>query len=289
MRKLLMVFAALLSVGMLAQDADATRLGGGSSVGRQRSVTPPSARPPVQQAPAATPAAPTPQPSGMSKWLGPLAGLAVGAGLASLFMGNGMGGAMGSILMMLALAAAVVFAIRMFRSKPQPERLQYAGAGIAGAGMPPASAPAPGPRPSDFSTGFGSATAAAPVAERFPPGFDAAQFEHHAKLNFTRLQAANDKGDLSAMRDFMTPGLFAQIESDLKARGDAPQQTDVVTLNAEVLEVVTEDNVYIATVRFSGTLRERSDIPAQPFNELWHLEKPVNGSSGWLISGIQQE
>ena len=287
MRKVLMVLAALLSVGMLAQDADAARLGGGSSVGRQRSVTPPAARPPIQQAPAATPAAPAPQPSGMSKWLGPLAGLAIGAGLASMFMGNGMGGAFGSILMMLALAAAVFFAFRMFRSKPQTDRLQYAGAGTPPPSGP-ASGPLSGPRPTDFSTGFGNATAA-PVAERFPPGFDAAQFEHHAKLNFTRLQAANDKGDLSAMRDFMTPGLFAQIESDLKARGDAPQQTDVVTLNAEVVEVVTEDNIYIATVRFSGMLRERSDIPAQQFSELWHLEKPVNGSSGWLISGIQQE
>ena len=289
MRKVLMVLAALLSVGMVAQDADAAqRLGGGSSVGRQRSVTPPAARPPVQQAPAATPAAPAPQPSGMSKWLGPLAGLAIGAGLASMFMGNGMGGAFGSILMMLALAAAVIFAIRMFRSKPQTDRLQYAGAATPPPSGP-ASVPSSGPRPTDFSTGFGNATAAAPVADRFPPGFDAAQFEHHAKLNFTRLQAANDKGDLTTMRDFMTPGLLAQIESDLKARGDAAQQTDVVTLNAEVVEVVTEDNLYIATVRFGGMLRERSDVPAQPFSELWHLEKPVNGSSGWLISGIQQE
>ena len=90
------------------------------------------------------------------------------------------------------------------------------------------------------------------------------------------------------MRDFMAPGLFAQIEADLKARGDAAQQTDVVTLNAEVLEVVTEDNLYVASVRFSGMIRERNDVPAQPFNEMWHLEKPVNGSSGWLISGIQQ-
>ena len=280
MHKTLLIFAALLSVGLLAQDADAKRLGGGSSIGAQRSITPPAARPPVpQQAPAATPAAPAPQPSGMSKWLGPLAGLALGAGLASMFMGNGMGGALGSILMILAIGAAVVFALRMLRSKPQPGALQYAGAGAPAAH---------GIRPADISTGFGGGAAAAAVDNRFPPGFDAAQFEHHAKLNFTRLQAANDKGDLSTMRDFMTPGLLAQVEADIKARGDAPQQTDVVTLNAEVLEVVTENNVYIASVRFSGMLREENAIPAQPFSEMWHLEKPVTGSTGWLISGIQQ-
>jgi predicted lipid-binding transport protein (Tim44 family) len=280
MRKALMIIATLLSMGLLSEPADAARLGGGSSIGRQRTITPPAARPPVQQqAPAAAPAAPAPQPSGMSRWLGPLAGLAIGAGLASMFMGNGLGGAFGSILLILAIGAAVIFALRMLRSKPQAGPLQYAGAGAPAAhGMRP-----------DMSTGFGGGAAAMPAANQFPPGFDAAQFEHHAKLNFTRLQAANDKGDLSTMRDFMTPGLFAQVEADIKARGDTPQQTDVVTLNAEVLEIVTEGNVYVASVRFSGMLREQSDIPAQPFSEMWHLEKPVNGSSGWLISGIQQD
>jgi predicted lipid-binding transport protein (Tim44 family) len=279
MHKLLAVFAVLLSLGLLAHDADAKRLGGGSSIGAQRSITPqPAARPPLQQAPAATPATPAPQPSGMSRWLGPLAGLAIGAGLASLFMNNGMGGALGGILMMLAVAAAIMFVVRMLRAKSPGTPLQYAGAGApATLGMRP-----------DMSTGFGGGLAAVPAANRFPPGFDVAQFEHHAKLNFTRLQLANDKGDLSTMRDFMTPGLFTQVEADIKSRGDTPQQTDVVSLNAEVLEVVTEGSLYVASVRFSGMIREQSDAPAQPFSEMWHLEKPVNGSSGWLISGIQQ-
>jgi len=279
MKKMMMMIAALLSMGMLSEAVDAARLGGGSSIGKQRTITQPAAKPPVQQqAPAATPATPAPQPSGMSKWLGPLAGLAIGAGLASMFMGNGMGGAFGSILMVLAIVAAVIFALRMWRSKPQTEPLHYAGA----------SAPAaPGMRP-DISTGFGGGAAAVQAANRFPPGFDAAQFAHHAKLNFTQLQAANDKCDLSAMRDFMTPDLFGQVAADIKARGNAPQQTDVVTLEAEVLEVVTEGDVYVASVRFSGMIREQANAAAAPFGELWHLEKPVDGSTGWLISGIQQ-
>ena len=140
-----------------------------------------------------------------------------------------------------------------------------------------------------MATGFGGAAPApAAVANRFPPGFDVAQFAHHAKLNFTRLQAANDQGDLSTMRDFMTPELYAQIAADIKARGQTPQKTDVVTLNADVLEVVPEDGVYVASVNFSGMIREEADAPAAPFSETWHLEKPLNGSTGWLISGIQQ-
>jgi predicted lipid-binding transport protein (Tim44 family) len=282
MKKFMMVMAALLSLGLLAQEADAKRLGGGSSVGRQRStITQPPAKPPAQQAPSAAPVTPAQQPSGMSRWLGPLAGLAIGAGLASMFAGNGFGGAFGSILMMLLVVAAVVFAIRMLRSRRPAEPLRYAG---AGAGTEPRVSSVP--RVADISTGFGGGSA--PSANRFPPGFDEAQFTHHAKLNFTQLQAANDRGDLSAMRDFMTPALYAEIANQLRARGNAPQQTDVVTLNAEVLEVLTEGNSYVATVRFSGMIREDGDGAATPFSELWHLEKPVNGKTGWVISGIQQ-
>ena len=270
------IIAAVLSLGMLVTDADAKRLGGGASIGKQRTTTPPAAAP--AQAPAATPSAPAPQPSGMSRWLGPLAGLAIGAGLASMFMGNGMGGAFGSILMMMALAAAVLFVLRMLRSKSQPAPLQYAGAsGATGT-------------PADLSSGFGGGAPAAPAAmpaERFPPGFDAAQFAHHAKLNFTKLQTANDNADLSAMRDLMTPELYADVEASIKARGQTTQKTDVVTLNAEVIEVVTEGKMYVASINFSGVIREDGDAAA-PFGETWHLEKPLDGSTGWLISGIQQ-
>lgn len=277
-KKWFALIVALMSFALVATHADARRLGGGSSVGKQRSVAPPASAPSATpQAPAAAPAAPQPQPSGASRWLGPLAGLAIGAGLASMFGGSG---AFGGILMALALAAVVIFALRMMRSRPQASPLEYAGN----------ARPEPRLDNTNLSTGFGGAareSAPAP-ASRFPVGFDAAQFAHHAKLNFTKLQAANDRGELSTMRDFMTPALYGEIEVQVKARGGAPQKTDVVTLNAEVLEVVTEGDVYIASVRFSGMLREEADATAQPFSEVWHLEKPLDGNSGWLISGIQQ-
>ena len=326
MKKLLMMVAALVSFGLLAEDVDARRLGGGTSVGKQRSiVTQPAPNTPPQQAPAAAPTNPVqqPQPSGMSKWLGPLAGLAIGAGLASLFMGNGLAGALGGILMIVLLVAAAIFVLRLLRPRLPTPPLQYAGA-------------APGAR-SDLSTGFGGgAGVPAAAALRYPPGFDAEQFVHHAKLNFTRLQAANDKRDTAALRDFLTPELYTEIAAEITARDAAPQQTDVVTLAAEVLEVVTEGDTYVASVRFSGMIRECADgalasreqgsrlrdatdresgaalssagvasvsvvtspkgapVPpsdgaAEPFTEVWHLEKPVTGGTGWLVSGIQQD
>ena len=280
MNKFLMAVIAALSLSLVAAESDAaSRMGGGKNLGRQREMMKqPAPKSPSQQAPAATPATPQPQ-SGMSKWLGPLAGLALGAGLASLFLNNGFAGAMGGILMILLIVAAAIFLLRMLRAKQQPRPLQYAGA--------PGS---PGVPPSSISNHFGGGAGAgvATVANRYPPGFDADQFVHHAKLNFAQLQAANDRRDLTTMRDFMTPALYSEIAAAANAR-DADQKTEVVTLNADVVEVVTEGDSYIASVRFTGMLRENPDAPAEPFSEVWHLEKPVNGRTGWLISGIQQD
>ncbi len=283
MNKILITVIAALSFFLVAEDSEAARrLGGGKSLGRQREmVTQPTPKSPAQQAPAAAPATAQPK-SGMSKWLGPLAGLALGAGLASLFMNNGMAGALGGILMIMLIIAAAIFAFRLLRSKQRPQPLQYAGAGAPGAVR---NEPA-------ISNYFGAGAAASPPANdanRYPPGFDAEQFVHHAKLNFTRLQECNDQRDLATMRDFMTQALYAEIADDIKTREAASQKTEVVTLNAEVIDVITERDTYVASVRFSGMMRDSSNAPAESFSEVWHLEKPIDGRTGWLISGIQQD
>ncbi len=293
MNKFLMVLATILTFGLGAFDADAAkqRLGGGGNVGAQRNITPQPAKPPAQQAAPAPTTAPTaaPQPSGMSRWLGPLAGLAIGAGLASMFMGNGIAGALGGILMMVLLAAAAVFAWRMLRARSAPsDNLQYAGANPAPMPMP-SNTPASSGMPRIGSALGGSGIAPAPVANsnRFPPGFDAEQFAHHAKMNFTRLQQANDKRDVSTMRDYMTPQLHAAITAELNPMGVA-QSTEITSLDAEVIEVVSENNNHVASVRFTGSMRDKASSETESFDEIWHLEKPLDGSSGWLISGIQQ-
>ena len=287
MKKLFVTLcAALIGFGMLSLDAEAKRLGGGGSFGMQRSPTVmPRSTPaaPVQQAvpakplPAATPQAPAPQPSGMSRWLGPLAGIAAGVGLAALFSHFGMGEGMGSMLMILALVVGAVFLFRLLSRKSQPESgMQYAGA-PAPERFEPASAP----------LGTAAPDTAAP-AVNVPAGFDVDGFVRNAKLNFVRLQAANDAGNIDDIRQFTSPEMFAEIKLQLDERGKTAQQTDVVQLNAQLLDLATEEKRYVASVRFHGMIREEANAAPEAFDEVWHLTKAVDGGSGWVIAGIQQ-
>jgi len=103
-----------------------------------------------------------------------------------------------------------------------------------------------------------------------------------------RLQAANDAKNLDDLREFVSPEMFAEIKLQMDERGDAAQQTDVVTLNGELLEVTSDGNRHIASVRFSGMIREEAGGAAHPFDEVWNLAKPLDGSKGWVVAGIQQ-
>jgi predicted lipid-binding transport protein (Tim44 family) len=82
--------------------------------------------------------------------------------------------------------------------------------------------------------------------------------------------------------------MFAEIRMQYQERGNKSQETDVMQLNAELLEVVTEDGRHIASVHFSGQLREEANAAPEAFAEIWHLAKPVDGSRGWNVAGIQQ-
>ena len=316
MRKLLGVFVALITLSMAAMDADARRMSGGKSVGKQReSIGQAAPKPPAQQqqqqstaAPsqAAKSAPPPQQPSGMSRWLGPLAGLAIGAGLASLFLNNGMAGGLMGILLIAALVMGAVLLFRMFRGgRAVQAPLRYAGADpyerrepvaaaippVSGT-IPPASAAIPPVSPpagaAPHSVAASTSESSTPARNDLPAGFDAEQFVRHARTNFLKLQDAYDRKDLTTIRDFLTPELYREIESEMRASGGAPEKTDIVTLNADVLDVATENGSYVVSLRFSGLMREQPATQPEPFSEIWHLEKPVNGSSGWLVSGIQQ-
>ncbi|MBS1190643.1 MAG: hypothetical protein H6R10_2435 [Rhodocyclaceae bacterium] len=290
MKKILMMAcAALLALGITVQDAEAKRLGGGASRGMQReSVTQQRQAAPQQAAPAqqATPpqtAAAQPQ---KRNWLGPLAGLAAGIGLAALFSHFGMGEGLGNFVMILLLVMAAVFVFKLIfrRQQPQPaqEPLQYAGVGG------PAMAPATAPESRFQPEGGSEARSFAPIARNVPADFDTEGFLRIAKVNFLRLQAANDAGNLEDIREFTTPEMFAEIKLDMDDRRGAAQQTDVIALEAEVLEVVSEPARHIASVRFHGTIREEKNGPVEAFDEVWNLVKPADGGRGWQVAGIQQ-
>ena len=288
MKKLILTLcAAFVGLGTLSFDAEAKRLGGGFSSGMKRDsgvmrrdATPAAPTQAVPAKPAATPgaAAPAPARSGMSRWMGPLAGLAAGLGLAALLSHFGLGEGFASILMMVLLAAAAFFVFRLLFARKKPEAgMQYAGAGAPNVQhFEPTNMPA------------GSAAPAAAPAANVPAGFDVDGFLRQAKLNYVRLQAANDAGNLADIREFTSPEMFAEIKLQLDERSGKPQTTDVMQLNAQLLDLTTEEKRHIASVRFSGQIREEADAAPESFDEVWHLTKPVDGSGGWIVAGIQQ-
>lgn len=285
MKKFLVALSiGVISLGLSIGDAEAKRLGGGKSSGTQRdSVTQKQAAPTQNTTnPAAAPAA-TPK----RNWMGPLAGLAAGLGIAALLSHFGMGEGMANFLMVALLAMAAFFIIKMFfgrkaQTAASAEPLQYIGA--TGPSLTPAANANPG-----FSGAVPAAAASAvETVRRIPESFDADGFLRIAKLNFIRLQASNDAKNLDDIREFVSPEMFAEIKMQMSERGATPQETDVVTLNAELIEVVTEEQQHIASVRFNGMIREEAGTVAAPFDEVWNLTKQVEGNKGWTISGIQQ-
>lgn len=275
MKRFLMILTILLtSISLFAATAEAKRFGGGGSFGKQRTMTPqaapkaPTAAPAPAGAPAAAPAA------GGNKWLGPLAGLAIGAGLGAMLAHFGLGEGMGNILMILLVVGAVFMLFSMLRKKQEPA-MQYAGAGAPYSGATPAQTAA--------------ATSATPTqAKNIPADFPVESFLRSAKTSFIRLQAANDRKDLNDIREYTTPEMFAEISMQMQERDNTPQKTDVVRIDGELLEVAYEGDMAIASVRFTGSLTENNGAP-DAVDEIWHVQKDLrDDKSVWLLAGIQQ-
>ncbi|NTV68775.1 MAG: Tim44 domain-containing protein [Azonexaceae bacterium] len=285
------LMAAALVLGFTLQigDAEAKRLGGGSSAGMQRqSVAPSKSTAAPTQQPQAAPGAAAPAAQPKRSWMGPLAGLAAGLGLAALASHFGFGEGLANMMMIGLLIMAVVMVVGYFMRKKagatQQGGMQYAGAG--------ANYGASAPRQPDFMPAGGSA-AAAPVAAatgggHIPADFDVESFVRNAKVNFIRLQASNDAGNLDDIREFTSPEMFAEIKMGMTERGSAKQETDVAQLNGEVLDVAEEANRYIVSIRFTGLISEEKGAAPAPFDEIWHMTKPTDNSRGWVLAGIQQ-
>lgn len=302
----MVISVAVLAAGMAPLNADAKRLGGGGYSGMQRQLPPrstpapaPAATPtptptkPAQASPTTPPTAGVPPAAAPKRsWMGPIAGLAAGLGIAALMSHLGMGAEFGNLIMMLLLGIVAFVAIRFvmsrMRGSPTPQTapgfngLQFAGEN-AGAG-------------SGSGSGWSAAAANPPVAANaaafprptmLPAGFDQEAFERIAKLTFIRMQAANDTADLNDLRQFTTPEMYAAIKLDLQDRVDKDQRTDVVHVDAEVIDVVDETERQVVSVRYHGTIREEANGPVTPFDEVWHLVKPGAGGQ-WAIAGIQQ-
>lgn len=312
MKRSILILAVVCTAALLTSlDADARRLGGGRSSGAPRDTVTQRQSAPQQSAMPAQPAAPAsaaaatkapgaapvqaPQPA-WKRWMGPIAGIAAGLGIAALMSHLGLSEAFGQFLLiaLLVVAAIVVFRLLFRRPAPQPQGqgMEYAGTGLGAGGGQTAVGSNP-PAPMFGGGGAGNAMTDAEQQQEatgkkpFPPGFDPDPFVQQAKLNFSRLQAAYDNADTSTLREVMTPEMFAEVGKDLDARA-THHPTEIVTLAAEILEVTTENGFHWASVRFTGLSREDGAETAKPFDEAWNLKKPVTGETGWLLAGIQQ-
>ncbi len=286
-RILLSLFMAFLSLSFATTTVEAKRLGGGGFSGMKRQTPAPQPAQPVPAKPAATPGTAAAAPAAAApkrSWMGPIAGIAAGLGIAALMSHFGMGEGMGNILTMMLIGVALIFVVRFLMSRfgagagnRNNAPLQFAGAGAA---------PAFGSG-SAHQAAIEPSFAAAP-AGNLPAGFDAPAFERIAKLIFIRMQAANDASNLEDLRQFATPEMFATFRLELQERKPGAQQTDVVQLNAQVLDFAQEADRQIVSVRFHGLIREEKDAATTTFDEIWHLVKPADGSREWAIAGIAQ-
>jgi predicted lipid-binding transport protein (Tim44 family) len=303
------LFIALLvaagAMSMVVTDADAKRMGGGGSFGKQSQGVQRQAPSQSSQAtnaakpaapPAAAPGAPVPKPA--SPWRGILGGALLGLGLGALLSHLGIGGAfagmISTILMIALLALAAMFIYRMFvrRKNGTGDTAQPA---FAGAYSARNTTPEIGSRvesygrPAALQADTAATSGTAPAAPwGIPADFDVPGFLRNAKTYFIRLQAAWDRGDINDIREFTTPEMFAELKMQLQERGATANHTDVLSLDAELLGIEVVGDQYLASVKFSGLIKESENAPAEPFAEVWNLTKPVSGKGGWTLAGIQQ-
>jgi predicted lipid-binding transport protein (Tim44 family) len=318
--------ASVLALGAFEAEA-ARRLGGGGSIGRQSSTVtqrqaapaptaptnaaPSNAAQPSPAAPATTPAAAPRRP-----WGGILGGLAAGLGLAWLAHTLGFGEAFGQVLMFGLLALVVLGVVGMLMRRraqgggPAGQRYAYQGATADAPVSPPQYNPSKvgndaSARPWErATTAFEANRDVQPAAGGLrigsaletprdalsgsqqwgvPAGFDTEGFLAAAKRNFVTLQDAWDRADLKVLRGMMTDEMMREIEKQPATGG----KTEVVMLEAQLLGIEDNGEDYLASVEFSGMIREDPSAGPSPFREVWNMVKPRDGSAGWLVAGVQ--
>jgi len=292
--------AVLLSLTLMfasVAHVDAARLGGGKSIGRAPSAPMQKQAAPVQKpAQQAQPAAPVPAPQAAPSRFGGmgglLGGLAAGLGIGYLLSHFGLGEAASSMITGLLIAMLAGFAIMFVIRRLLPAMSGASSNASAPIGLQRTSieqAPRQEPAFTPAANAFGGmGTEPQPFQSTLPPGFDERAFLENAKQYFATLQKAWDQGDLVSLREFTTPDMFATIQQDLAGRTDATNQTDVVTINAQLIGIETVDAHYFCSIQFSGMIREQVGAPASDFSEIWNLSKPVEGPGGWVLAGISQ-
>lgn len=258
----LLLITFLLSFSFIMSDAQAKRFGGGRSFGIARPMNSFS-RPQTNNFTRQNTYG-NANNSGPNRFLGVLGGLAVGSLLATLFMGHGV---TNGLISWLVIGGLALFLINMLRNRKQSMQFQSNH-----------QQPFQAHRShfQHFQTEIG--------ASNETVNFNVDEFLRDAKTKFIRLQTAYDQKNLNDIREFSTPEVCAEIQLQFQERGDTYNQTEVVTVDATLLDVKTEAKT-VASVQFSGLIREDGHKVAATFDEIWHFVKEDNR---WLVAGIQQ-
>jgi len=275
--------ALALCVGLtLSLDANAKRFGGGKSSGsapihqtRQATPTTPAA------APAAAPGRAAPAASGASRWLGPLAGLAAGGLLASMFMGDGFEGFQIMDFLIVALIAFLVFRfIAARRRQQQPQ--------VAMPGHAPMQREAHN-QPAQQSVFGGSAApaAAAPVINA-PAWFNEQSFLAAARNHFQSLQQHWDANEMDKITEFVTPQMLEFLKRERAELGDGFQSTYIDNLEVQLDGIDDRADRTDATLTFRGVSKNSRFDQGEAFSESWHMVRAPGENQPWLVAGIRQ-
>jgi len=299
----------------------------GNVTQRSTAPTPPSQAPAQQAAPAPGQNAAAQRPANAPAaaaapkrpWGAMLGGLAAGLGLAWLASALGFGEAFAQFLLFALLAVVVLAVVGMVMRRKAPAAsaggsgLAYQGAGAAARApldLEPAAPASYSPKnvgndasarpwersaPASLDHGQGGSMIGSALLGRqswgIPAGFDIDGFLKASKANFVNLQAAWDKSDIPSLRAMMTDDMLEQIKGQLAERersgGGAAHHTEVVMLEAQLLGIEELDGEYMASVEFSGLIREEPSAGPNPFREVWNITRPKNGPGGWLVAGVQ--
>ena len=309
-RKSAQVFSYILGICLLlagTEEAYAKRMGGGSSFGSrpsysapyQRSVTPspapihqnnPTAQPSRQQQAAAQNQAARQSWAGRGGLMGMLGGLALGGLLGSMFFGGAFEGInFMDILLFVGLGYLLLklFAARAPQTQPATGNYQRNTSAPADAGY---NEQYSGSANAGFETDvlFGkNKTASSQPNNTVPAGFDRTSFLAGAESAYKYLQTAWDKADLAAIRGLTTDKVFAEIQDQLRA-STAANQTEVLQLSSELLDVQEVGSDWEASVLFEATLREDNG-PVGKVSEVWHFIRSKHSQQAkWYLDGIQQ-
>ena len=276
---------------LLAVDsAEARRMGFGRSIGKpppiKRQVAPPTQAP--KKASDKTPGNAANATTNKSRggFMGPLAGLAAGLGLAALASYLGVGEELMSFLLILLGGVAIFYILRLFlRNIQRQPSLEGVSSSFNKSNIEPSATHQPSV---DLSSIYPN-TQKENISEE-----EIKSFLDHSKNQFIEIQKIWDSGNIDNLKSFCTDDLVEELGRQINENANLAEKTSITELNASwqgMNTYVSEDgqNVEEVYVLFSGMVRENDNDVSKEFSETWTLQRFKSSSDGWLIAGITQQ